>query len=94
MALETNRIFDRLPIQKMEVRIMPITNDALLLLWDLENMPACDEGMELARRFLGAAGECVNTLGRGRTSSGRADLLWTYNAMVMHSDRCEKCNEV
>jgi hypothetical protein len=34
---------------------------------------------ELAPRFLEAAGECVNTLGRGRTSTGRNDLLWTYN---------------
>jgi hypothetical protein len=42
---------------------MPIQNDALLSLWDIENMPACDEGMELARRFLEAAGECVSTLG-------------------------------
>jgi hypothetical protein len=56
--------------------------------------PACDEGMELARRFLEAAGECVSTLGQGRTSTSRSDLLWSYNAMVNHSDRCDKCNEV
>jgi hypothetical protein len=37
-------------------------------------MPACDEGMELARRFLEAAGECVSTLGHGRTSSSRNDF--------------------
>jgi hypothetical protein len=73
---------------------VPVNNDALLSLWDIENMPACNQGMELARRFLEAAGECVNTLGRGRTSSSRADLLWTYNAMVNHSDRCDKCNEI
>jgi hypothetical protein len=74
-------------------KTMPVQSDALLSLWDMENMPACDEGMELARRFLEAAGECVSTLGRVRTSSSRNDLLWTYNAMVNHSDRCEKCNE-
>ena len=73
---------------------MPVNNDALLSLWDIQNMPACNQGMELVRRFLEAAGECVNTLGRGRTSSSRADLLWTYNAMVNHSDHCDKCNEI
>jgi hypothetical protein len=60
----------------------------------IEKMPACDERLELALRFLAAAGECVNTLGNGRTSTSRSDLLWTYNAMVNHSDRCQKCNEV
>ena len=73
---------------------MPIQNDALLSLWDMENMPACDEGTELSRRFLQAAGECVNTLGHGRTTSSRNDLLWTYNAMVNYSDHCAKCNEI
>ena len=73
---------------------MPVQSEALLSFWDIENMPACDEGMELARRFLVVAGECVNTLGHGRTSTSRNDLLWTYNAMVNHSDKCAKCNEV
>ena len=73
---------------------MPVKTEALLSLWDMENMPACDEGMELARRFLEAAGECVNTLGKGRTSSSRASLLIAYNTMVVHGDSCEKCNRV
>jgi hypothetical protein len=63
------------------------------LMWDLENIPACDEGMTLAHKFLDAAGECVNTLGRGRTSGSRAALLSALNAMEMHGDRCGKCNE-
>ena len=74
---------------------MPMENDTLLSLWpNLEDIPVCDEGMKLAKAFLEAAGECVNSLGRSRTSSSRADLLWTYNAMVLHSDRCQRCNEV
>jgi hypothetical protein len=32
---------------------------ALLNLWKLEDMPACDEGMELARAFLNS---CVKAL--------------------------------
>jgi hypothetical protein len=73
---------------------MPVQNDALLSPLNIERMPACDERLDLALKFLKAAGECVNTLGHARTSTSRADLLWTYNAMVNHSDRCQKCNEI
>jgi len=60
-------------------------------MWDLESIPVCDDGMTLVHQFLDSASECVNTLGRGRTSSSRAALLVAYNAMVEHSDWCEKC---
>ncbi len=73
---------------------MPIQNDALLSSLNTERMPACDERLELALKFLQAANECVNTLGHARTSTSRADLLWTYDAMVKHSDGCQKCNEI
>jgi hypothetical protein len=80
-------------IEESEVDPMPIENDTLQSLWpNLEDVPVCDEGMNLAKAFLEAAGECVNSLGKARTSSSRADLLWTYNAMVLHSDGCQKCN--
>jgi hypothetical protein len=74
---------------------MPIEVDTLVSLRpNLEGMPACDEGMKLARAFLDAAGECVSSMGRGRTSGSRSALLTTYNWMVAHGDKCEKCNEV
>jgi hypothetical protein len=74
---------------------MSIQTDNLLYLWpNLEDIPACDEGMRLAKAFLEAAGECVNTLGRNRTSSNRSALLATYNWMEAHGNRCDKCNEV
>jgi hypothetical protein len=72
---------------------MPINHDNLLSLWNLEDMPACHEGMMLAQTFLEASGECVSNLGHGRTSSTRAGLLSAYNAMVKHSDTCEICND-
>jgi hypothetical protein len=74
---------------------MPIENDNLLALWpNLESIPACDEGTRLAKAFLEAAGECVNNMGRGRTSTTRSNLLAAYNWMIAHGDRCDKCNEI
>ncbi|MGF7183263.1 hypothetical protein HDF11_004795 [Tunturiibacter psychrotolerans] len=73
---------------------MPVQNDALLSPSNIEKMPACDERLELALKFLKAAGECVNTCGPARTSTSRSDLLRTYDAMVNHGDNCDKCNEV
>jgi hypothetical protein len=73
---------------------MTIETGTLLSLWpNLEDIPACNEGMKLARVFLEAAGVCVNTLGRGRTSGTRAALLTSYNWMEAHGNRCEKCNQ-
>jgi hypothetical protein len=66
---------------------MPVKSDALLSLWDIENMPACDEGMELARRFLEAAGECVthSVLAERaravRTYRGHT-TLWSFTVIV------------
>jgi hypothetical protein len=39
---------------------MPIDPKAMLNLWSLAEIPACDEGMELARSFLVSAGEAVS----------------------------------
>jgi hypothetical protein len=71
---------------------MPVKNETLSSLSNPEKMPACDERLELALKFLKVAGECVNSLGHRRTSTSRADLLWTYNAMIHHSDKCDKCS--
>jgi hypothetical protein len=71
---------------------MPTEIDNLLSPWpNLEYFPACEKGMRLVKAFLDAAGECVNTLGRRRTSSSRAALLIALNAMERHGDGCGKC---
>ena len=41
---------------------MPIDPSALLNLWSLDELPACDEGMEHARAFLASAGEAVSSI--------------------------------
>lgn len=46
---------------------------ALLALWKLEDMPACEEGMMLAQIILESCGEGVNKLG---TESFRPHLRY------------------
>jgi hypothetical protein len=41
---------------------MSIDPSALLNLWSLEELPACDEGMEHARAFFTSAGEAVSSI--------------------------------
>lgn len=71
---------------------MLIVRDKLLTLRSLQHIRVCDEGMKLTQSFLDAAEECVINSGRTRTSSMRAVLLLTHNAMVDHTGRCNKCN--
>jgi len=67
---------------------------ALLKLWDLDDLPACDEGMQLARVFLESAGEGVNRFGREEPADRITEMNAAYMALVEHGADCDKCNEV
>ncbi|MBB5057460.1 hypothetical protein HDF16_002166 [Granulicella aggregans] len=41
----------------------PVDRNALLSLWKLDEIPACDKGMELSQAFLVCAGEFVDRFG-------------------------------
>jgi hypothetical protein len=73
---------------------MPIDRNALLALWKLEDIPACDEGMELARTFLESCGQGVDRLGIEEPADRISQIAASYTAMVEHGSGCEKCNEV
>jgi hypothetical protein len=72
---------------------MPIDPDALLNLWSLEEMPACDEGMMLARAFLESCGQGVARIGAEEAAYRLTDITDTYTMLVEHVSHCEKCRE-
>jgi hypothetical protein len=66
---------------------MNVDANALLSLWKLDEIPACDEGMVLARQFLES---CVMALESG--SSGNFNAR--FENYERHRGDCDKCNEV
>jgi hypothetical protein len=57
------------------------------------NSPACDEGMELAARFLERAGEAVDRLDEANIIAARNAMIRAHKEPVAHRAMCPKCNE-
>ncbi|MBB5061241.1 hypothetical protein HDF16_005977 [Granulicella aggregans] len=72
---------------------MAMNYKKLLDLWEMDEMPACGEGMKLAEAFLIAAGEGVNRLGVEEPEDRITELTAAYMALVEHGDGCDNCNE-
>jgi hypothetical protein len=74
--------------------IMPIDRTQLLALWKLDELPACDEGMGLAARFLERAGEAVDKLDDPtKIIAVRNALIRAHNDLIEHRANCPHCNE-
>jgi hypothetical protein len=71
-----------------------IDKQAFLSLWKLDELPACDEGMDLARRFLLRAGEAVDKLDQSEVIATRNALIRAHKELTAHRSECPKCNEV
>jgi hypothetical protein len=69
-------------------------HQALLNLWELEDMPACEKGMHFARAFLVAAGDGVNKLGTEEPADRITEITAAYMKMVNHGIDCDNCKEV
>ncbi|MBB5058102.1 hypothetical protein HDF16_002808 [Granulicella aggregans] len=67
--------------------------EALLKLWNMDEIPACDKGMELAQAFLISAGEAVYRLGTEEPGDRLTELTAAYMAMAEHYGGCDNCNE-
>ena len=64
-----------------------MTQDILVELWKIEDIPACDDGMGLGHEFLKS---CVTALDTGSSANFNARFE-NYNR---HRKECEKCNDV
>ena len=73
--------------------IMPIDRAQLLTLWKLDELPACEEGMELAARFLERAGEAVDRLDEANIIAARNAMIRAHKELIAHRSDCPKCNE-
>ena len=67
--------------------------EALLKLWKLVDMPACDEGMELARAFLASCGQAVEKADAFDRLRLRAESDFRFSRYTTHRVICPKCNE-
>ena len=74
---------------------MAIDRAQLLALWKLDELPACDDGMELARLFLERAGDAVDKLDDPtKIIAVRNALIRAHKDLIDHRANCPNCNEV
>jgi hypothetical protein len=71
-----------------------IDSKAFLSLLKLPDMPACDEGMELAKQFLEACGYAVANVDAEDSTDLTVRFVQCWNAFLKHRNDCPKCNEV
>jgi hypothetical protein len=74
--------------------MMAIDRKALLDLWNVVDMPACDVGMDLATKFVDVCVEGVDRLGVEEPSDRITEMNGAYMTLVEHGADCDKCNEV
>ena len=72
---------------------MAIDRAQLLALWKLDELPACEEGMELAGRFLERAGEAVDRLDEANIIAARNAMIRAHKELIAHRATCPNCNE-
>jgi hypothetical protein len=72
---------------------MHLNREKLLSLWDLEDMPECDAGMQLVEAFLVSCGEAVDRFGEEGPEDRLAQITASYMALVDHGNLCDDCNE-
>jgi hypothetical protein len=74
---------------------MPIDRAQLLALWKLDELPACDDGIELASTFLERAVDAVDKLDDPtQIIAVRNALIRAHKDLIDHRASCPKCNEV
>jgi hypothetical protein len=72
---------------------LPIDPSALLNLWNLEELSACNEGMEHARAFLTSAGEAVSSIENHDPRLLLREFVVLFRIFAAHSaTRFKRCH--
>jgi len=72
---------------------MRLDREKLLSLCDLEDMPACDAGIQLVEAFLVSCGEAIDRFGEEGPEDRLAQITASCMAIVDHGNICDDCNE-
>jgi hypothetical protein len=73
---------------------MWIDKNALLGLFPkLHDIPACGEGMELAKQFLESCGDAIAQIEEEDEVALRFRFVSCWNAFARHRYKCDVCNE-
>jgi hypothetical protein len=64
-----------------------MTEEILIELWKIEDIPTCDDGMPLAHAFLKS---CISALESGDSHNFNA----RFETYIRHRTDCEKCHEI
>jgi hypothetical protein len=65
--------------------------------WDLSSIPACEEGIELLRRFAQAHPDAHKFVQPGdfvKLNNPAFEGISEWDAFALHSDTCDKCNGI
>ena len=66
----------------------------LLEIWELQSMPACDEGMMLADLYVGRCLEACSIHDEAEAIPKRNHIIRAHKEFVAHRASGGKCNEV
>ena len=73
---------------------MPVANENMCGIWNIENVQACDQGKKLAADFMAACLRGVEMIALEQTLTLRGDFHFQYSRFAAHYEGCDKCNEV
>jgi hypothetical protein len=72
---------------------MRLNREKLLSLWELEDMPVCDAGMQMVEGFLVTCGEAIDRFREEGPEDRLAQTTESYMTMVDHGNLCDDCKK-
>jgi hypothetical protein len=71
-----------------------ITDEKTFGIRNIENVPACEEGVVLAADFMAACSRAVELVSIEEIFTLRSDFHFKFSKYAAHHEGCDKCNEV